>query len=287
MNITYRKKTITMINNCFLFLIIVFFSCEQPAENQKLLQEKQTFEQADIYEKIEKEIQLVNDSSFIYENNPYSTFDISSYTENATKDLVNFINEYNLNPDFIKGLKNNASLENTKTYSYGYWSGGTRGFITYSILTIKRGSKFLAANLSENIEARFDSIIKLNDEFYLLLGGDKADGSAYDNIAYVIRLTDKIDVTYPAFVNRPFLNFSNGTYKYDNSKSLLIFQGEDYERIDEIFNYKNKYRKYSSDSLSSIELYKMIKGERYFDTKSFILQFNGKNFERFDKNEEE
>ena len=274
----------------FLFLIITLYSCNQNRQETKNTSEKQeqTFDYSDTYDELEKKIQVVIDSGQIYEFNPNSTFDIISYTENTTKDIVNFINKYNKNPDSIKGLEKNVDFENIKTYSYGFWSGGTRGFVTYSILTINKDNSFFAANISENIEARFDSIIKFDKEFYLLLGGDKAYSNAYSNIAYLVKITDnRIDLKYPAFVNRPFLSFYNGTYEYDNSTKLLKFKGEDYEKIHAVFSYKDKYRKYADDSLSSKKLYEMIRGDRYYDTKSFVLRFNGGNFERFDKEDEE
>lgn len=269
----------------FIFLMFILHSCN--LNRQETKKQEQTFDYSDSYERMEKKIQIVIDSGQIYEFNPNSTFDIISHTENTTKDIVNFINTYNKNPDSIKGLKKNAEIKNIKTYSYGFWSGGTRGFVTYSILTINKNNSFLAANISENIEARFDSIIKLNNEFYLLLGGDKAYSSTYSSIAYLVKITDKIDLEYPAFANRPFLSFYNGTYEYDKSTKLLKFQGESHEKIHEIFNYKDKYRKFANDSLSSEKLYKMIRGERYFETKSFVLKFNGKNFERFDNEADE
>jgi len=272
-----------------LFLTVILFSCNQKRQETKNISEnqEQTFDYSDTYEKLEKKIQVVIDSGQIYEFNPNSTFDIISFTENTTKDIVNFINKYNKKPDSIKSLEKNAEFENIKTYSYGFWSGGTRGFVTYSILTIEKENSFIAANISENIQARFDSIIKLDNELYLLLGGDKAYSSAYSNIAYLVRITDRIDLEYPAFVNRPFLNFYNGTYEYDFKTKLLKFIGEDYERLDEVFGYKDKYTKYADDSLSSNKLYEMIKGERYYDTKCFVLKFNGKTFERFDKKDDE
>lgn len=264
-------------------------SCSQKKQETKFVLEnkEQTFDFSNSYEQLEKKIQVVIESSQIYEFNPNSTFDIIGHTENTTKDIVNFINKYNKNPDSIKGLEKNAELENVKIYSYGFWSGGTRGFVTYSILTIEKENSFIAANISENIQARFDSIIKLDKEFYLLLGGDKAYSSAISSIAYLVKITDKIDLEYPAFVNRPFLNFYNGEYEYDSKTKLLKFKGEGYERLDEVFGYKDKYTKFADDSLSSKKLSEMIKGERYYDTKSFVLKFNEKYFERFDKQDNE
>lgn len=264
-------------------------SCSQKKQETKFVLEnkEQTFDFSNSYEQLEKKIQVVIDNSQIYEFNPNSTFDIIGHTENTTKDIVNFINKYNKNPNSIKGLEKNAELENVKIYSYGFWSGGTRGFVTYSILTIEKENSFIAANISENIQARFDSIIKLDEEFYLLLGGDKAYSSVISSIAYLVKITDKIDLEYPAFVNRPFLNFYNGEYAYDFKTKLLKFKGEDYERLDEVFGYKDKYTKFADDSLSSKKLSEMIKGERYYDTKCFVLKFNGKYFERFDKQDNE
>jgi hypothetical protein len=282
-------KTDTLMKLIPLLLICFLCSCSPKKQETKFVSEnkEQTFDFSNTYEQLEKKIQVVIDSSQIYEFNPNSTFDIIAHTENTTKDIVNFINKYSKNPDSIKGLKKNAEFENLKIYSYGFWSGGTRGFVTYSILTIETENSFIAANISENIQAGFDSIIKLDKEFYLLLGGDKAYSNAISSIAYLVKITDKIDLEYPAFVNRPFLNFYNGEYEYDFKTKLLKFKGEDYERLDEVFGFKDKYTKFSDDSLSSKKLSEMIKGERYYDTKSFVLKFNGKHFERFDKQDNE
>lgn len=270
-------------------LVVLLFSCNQKSlEKRNVLQsQEKTFEFSNTYEQLEKKIQVVIDSGQVYEFNPNSSFDIISYTENTTKDIVNYINNFNKNPDSIKGLEKNVEFENVKIYNYGFWSGGTRGFVTYSILTLEKENSYIAANISENIQARFDSIIKLDKEYYLLLGGDKAYSSAISSIAYLVKITDKVDLEYPAFVNRPFLNFYNGEYEYDFKTKLLKFKGEDYERLDKVFGYKDKYTKFADDSLSSKKLYEMIKGERYYDTKSFVLKFNGKHFERFDKQDEE
>lgn len=263
----------------------IVFSCNPKSQEKKHVFDKQ--EKIVDYQtssaELEQKIQVLVDSNQLQEFNPNSTFDIVSYTENTTKDIVNFINKYHQDPETIKGLEMNAALENIKIYSYGYWSRGTRGFVTHSILTIEKENSFFAANISENIEARFDSIIKLNNEFYLFLGGDKAYSSAYSNIAYVVRITDKIDLKYPAFVNRPFLNFYNGQYEYDFKTKLLKFTGENYEQLDKVFGYKDKYAKFADDSMASTKLFEIIQGERYYNTKSFVLKFNGKHFERSDK----
>lgn len=283
LNTDTQMKLIPLLLICFLC------SCSPKKQETKIVSENKelTFDFSNTYELLEKKIQVVIDSSQIYEFKPNSTFDIIAHTENTTKDIVNFINKYNKNPDSIKGLEKNAEFENVKIYSYGFWSGGTRGFVTYSILTVEKENSFIAANISENIQARFDSIIKMDKEFYLLLGGDKAYSSAVSSIAYLVKISDKIDLEYPAFVNRPFLNFYNGEYAYDFKTKLLKFKGEDYERLDEVFGYKDKYTKFADDSLSSKKLSEMIKGERYYDTKCFVLKFNGKYFERFDKQDNE
>jgi hypothetical protein len=99
-----------------------------------------------------------------------------------------------------------------------------------------------------------------------------------------IKITDVIDLNYPAFVDRPFLNFYNGEYTYKNN--LLKFETEMTQNLKDVFLHKDKYRKFAKDSISSNKLYEMINGVRYYDNKSFILRFNGKNFERYDKKDE-
>ncbi|HRN80277.1 MAG TPA: hypothetical protein PLR46_08335 [Ferruginibacter sp.] len=271
-----------------LFVTISLISCNPNATdtNQYADTPNPTSVNTEASMQLEQRIQMIIDSSTIYISDPHSTFNITAHTEATTQELVHFINNQQTNPENIKGLEKNATFENISTYSYGYWSGGTRGFITYSILTVQKDNRFYAANISSEIEARFDSIIPLNDSLFLLLGGDKAYSSAYAHIAYMVKITDTIDIHYPAFINRPFLNFYNGAYTYNQHTKQLMFQGEIRERIDEVFAYPDKYRHYANDSVSSVKLYEMIRGIRYDETKSFVLQFNGKHFERLDaKNE--
>lgn len=269
-------------------LIIIFCACNQNKQAAKSSSEEKAaiINYSATLDQLEQRIKVVADSINIYEFNPNAQFDISAYIDSTSQDIVHFINTYQINPDSIKGLKRDVVFDNMKIYSYGFWSGGTRGFITYSILTINKGNAFLATNLAETIEGQYDSIVKLDNEFYLFFGGDKAYSNTYYNLAYLIKINDKIDLDYPAFVNRPFLNFYNGTYEYDPNTKLLKFQGERHEPISETFNDKAKYRKYAEDSLAAEQLYEMIEGELYYDTKSFVLKFNGKNFERYDQDDE-
>ncbi|GEM_PF-1933327 len=267
-----------------LFLTLGFCACNQNRPGGKTVTEpkESTFNYSVTLEQLEQKIQVVNDSINIYEYNPYARFNLTDYTDSTTQDIVHFINTYPINPDSIKGLKRNVAFDNIEIYSYGFWSGGTRGFITYSILTVNTDNTYLAANLAATIEGRYDSIVKLDHEFYLLLGGDKAYSNTYYSLAYLVKINDTIDLDYPAFVNRPFLNFYNGGYTYEPATKLLKFQGEDHESINEIFTYKEKYRKYANDSLAAKKLYELIIPARYYDTKSFVVKFNGKNFERYD-----
>jgi len=232
------------------------------------------------YVDLEQRIQVVLDSGQVYERNPNSTFDLATFTENTTRDMVHFITRYNGNPDSIRGLEKNAELGTLRTYSYGYWSGGTRGFVPHSILTVGRDSSFLAANLAQTIEARFDTIIQLSDELYLLFGTAKAYSNTHSHIAYVVRITEEIDTDYPAFVNRPFLNFYNGTYTYDRRTQLLSFQSEEHQRIEQVFSHTDKYGNYAKDALASQKLYELIRNENDGPTKRFQLQFINNRFER-------
>lgn len=223
------------------------------------------------------------DNQSAYEFSDFA-IDLDVVITNVSNDIVNFINTNSINPDSIKGLEKNAVLKNITTYSYGYWSGGTSGFVTYSILAVKKNGKYIAANLAENIEGKYDKIIKLNSDLFLFLGDDKAYSSARFYLAYVIKITDEIDLNYPAFIDRPFLNFYNGEYTYNNN--LLKFETEMTQNLKDVFLHEDKYRKFAKDSISSNKLYEMIKGIRYYENRNFILRFNGKNFERYDKKDE-
>lgn len=256
------KKTFLVLS-----FVLVFFSCERiTTEERKLL--------------LEDDIAVVNGFNGYFSD---LNFDISSFANKTSQNIVDFINETNITLDSIKGLTKDVAYKDISTYSMGYECGGTAGFIPHSILNYNLNGKNYSINISEDKEMKFDSIIRINKEFYLLLGGHKAYSNAHSEIAYIIKISDKqIDIDYPAFVNRPYLNFINGVYEYDSANAVLKFQGEEHQKIHEIFNHKDKYRKFAEDTISSRKLYEMIKGLRYFETKSFILKFNGNNFERID-----
>ncbi len=279
----------------------MFISCKQENSNSFQKNEKEVIKLEDkkdiIIEKryetnfkfsttkkeLEEKIQYVLDNQSAYEFSDFA-IDLDVVITNVSNDIVNFINTNSINPDSIKGLEKNAVLKNITTYSYGYWSGGTSGFVTYSILVVKKNGKYIAANLAENIEGKYDKIIKLNSDLFLFLGDDKAYSSARFYLAYVIKITDEIDLNYPAFIDRPFLNFYNGEYTYNNN--LLKFETEMTQNLKDVFLHEDKYRKFAKDSISSYKLYEMIKGIRYYENRNFILRFNGKNFERYDKKDE-
>src|SRR5690606_5515030 len=103
----------------------------------------------------------------------------------------------------------------------------------------------------------------LNSELYLLFGYDKAFGSTYSHVVHIVRITDEIDLEYPAFVNRPFLSFYNGKFEYDEVNKLLKFSGEEFENIREALASKEKYGRFTDDSLSSSQLYEILAGDSY------------------------
>jgi len=263
-------------------IVLIISGCNEQGPHAISTPEPQDtpFPYSKTYANLVQKIQVVLDSGQVYERNPGSTFDLASFTENTTLDIVHFINRYNGNPDSIRGLEKSAELGALRTYSYGYWSGGTRGFVTHSILTVIRDSSFIAANLAQEIEAYFDTIIQLSDHLYLLFGVAKAYSNTHSHIAYVVRITEEIDTEYPAFVNRPYLNFYNGTYTYDRRTKLLSFQSEDDQRIEQVFGNTDKYGKYAEDSLASQKLYELIRNENDGAVKQFQMQFIHNRFER-------
>lgn len=216
---------------------------------------------------------------WIYQPNK-SNIDITDLAEKLSDRIVSSINSqksYNLN----KILKLNAKLkkENIKIYSLGHDSGGTRGFINYPIIVWEgKNKKQCAFNLSKDIKCEFEEIHKLTNNLYLLIGYESGSGSGYQSIVYVIEIkNDKLNNKYCAFVNRPYLNFRNGKYSFNNKTKILYYKVDSTDNLDNIFYYADRYGEYVTDSITAKKMKLMIEDE-YYGKHFFKLKFDGKTF---------
>ena len=190
---------------------------------------------------------------------------------------INFQKSYILN----KILKLDTKLDNEKikVFSLGHDSGGTRGFINYPIIVWEGDNKKqYAFNLSNDIKCKFEEIHKLADNLFLLIGYESGSGAGYQSIAYVIEIkNDKLNNKYCGFVRRPYLNFRNGKYKFNNETKILDYKEGATDNLDNIFYYPDRYGEYVTDSITAKKMKLMIEDD-YYEKREFRLKFDGKSF---------
>src|SRR5690606_21739405 len=233
---------------------------------------------------IEKNVADLAGYMYQPENSEYYNDLIIEKVSEKTADLIEkTINLEKIDIAQIQGLSKNAELKNISVYSFGYDCGGTRGYITYPVIQWKNNNEPKAKDISLSMNFKVNQIVELNqsEELYLLIGYEKGDGSCHQSIAYVIKINENgMDLKYPAFIKRPYLNFCNGDFSYDHNKKILNFKMDkesNPEDLSNIFYYGDKYREFKNDTLSAKLLYEMI-AENYYQNKQFNLQFNGKHF---------
>ncbi len=140
-----------------------------------------------------------------------------------------------------------------------------------------------AAKLNEYTETEYDYLYPLDslNELFLLLGDTKGDGSCHFNYAYVIKIkNDEINLEFPAFGGRPYLNFCNGAFIFDEQeKELRYLLPQDYfhENLDETMYWFDHYKEFTKDSISGQKIIDAISRD-YYKTKSFQLKFDGSVF---------
>lgn len=190
---------------------------------------------------------------------------------------INSQKSYNLS----KILKLDTKLDNEKikVFSLGHDSGGTRGFINYPIIVWEGDNKKqYAFNLSNDIKCKFEEIHKLANNLFLLIGYESGSGAGYQSIAYVIEIkNDKLNNKYCGFVRRPYLNFRNGKYKFNNETKILDYKEGSTDNLDNIFYYPDRYGEYVTDSITVKKMKLMIEDD-YYEKRKFRLKFNGKSF---------
>lgn len=202
---------------------------------------------------------------------------------NSVDSFVNLINKEQIDISTILEFNKNVEFgKSIKIYSLDICIDGTRAMVHLPVIQWRNERQINAVNLSNYVECRFEKIIELNQskKIYLLLGDAKADGSCRFSYAYVIQINkNKIDLDYPAFHTRPYLNLCNGNYTFDKQTNLLKFSLTEgiLENIEPTFNWPDYYGKFSEDSLSGKKIFDKISFD-YFENKSFQLEFDGSTF---------
>lgn len=212
-----------------------------------------------------------------------TNIDVDDLAANLSDRIVASINSqksYNLS----KILKLDTKLDNEKikVFSLGHDSGGTRGFINYPIIVWEGDfKKQCAFNLSNDIKCKFEEIHKLANNLFLLIGYESGSGAGYQSIAYVIEIkNDKLNNKYYGFVRRPYINFRNGKYNFNNVTKILDYKEGATDNLDNIFYYPDRYGEYVTDSITAKKMKLMIEND-YYEKREFRLKFNGKSFVGF------
>lgn len=209
-----------------------------------------------------------------------TNIDVDDLAEKLSNRIVGSINsQKSYNFDEILKLDTKLEKEKIKVYSLGHDSGGTRGFINYPIIVWEdNNQKKYAFNLSNDIKCGFEEIHKLSDNLYLLIGYESGSGAGYQSIVYLIEIKkDKLNNKYCGFVKRPYLNFRNGKYSFNNKTKILEYKEGSTDNLDNIFYYPDRYGEYVTDSITAKKMKLMIEDD-YYEKREFRLKFNGKSF---------
>ena len=231
----------------------------------------------------EEKITLINKNVNLLKEISYEKLDNSEIEKisNQTTDLIsNLINNYQIDISKINGLKENLKLDNQiKIYSLSYVIQGNGYSTSFPVIQWKNKNKIYAYNLSKNIQCDFKKIIHLQNNLYLLIGVSKFE---IGEIAYVIEIDDdKMNLDYPGFSKRPFLNLNAGKFTYNISNNILKFKLDDFynkQGIIESFYNKDVYGKFCTDNFFQEEIGNLMSIE-YEEKGEFNLKFNGRSFE--------
>lgn len=212
-------------------------------------------------------------------------FDIDNYAKKTAVSLTKLFKQKFLDSNNLKDFKNlslsaksNDSLQ-VHIYSFGYNSGGSRGWITHPIIQWRdKNGIHHAYNLSQSINCRFFQIHKLTTNkgnLYLLIGSEKGNSSTVQNIAYVIKIDERnVFSNYKAFINRSYINLPNSELTFDDkTQTLKCISDADNEK----FTLHLEYIKPTGDTTATRKLIQMFSRE-YNET--ICLKFIGGKFVR-------
>lgn len=244
----------------YIFLLtIIVFSCK--SKNDRVAE-------------VNSNIQMLKK----YRYSPNDNFNATELSNKTANLIVYLTNNDNYKIENFTGLELSSEIKNKiKIYNFGYDGGGTGRFINYPIIQWMYNNRLYAFNFSTILNCKFDKIIDLKNDLFLLIGHD--DGSIYQSVAYIIEIkNDKINLDYKAFINRPLLVFNNGEFNYNEKTKVLnfVFNKGYHDDLNAVF-YSDEYGKFKNDTITAMKLKEMIEDEYYKDSK-FHLVFNGRRF---------
>lgn len=182
---------------------------------------------------------------------------------------------------------------NIRIYNFGYDCGGTRGSITHSVIQYTNDAgKLYTYDISRKINCRFFKIFLLQDDLYLLFGDEKAYGGCRTQTAYIIQFKGNyLILDYPAFIDRPDLNFCNVAFDYNQKTKVLTTQArliefsdgtKSYERpfeLQSVYEDKNERNKWYSflaiDYKNGNSILKFKNGTFHKTRKNNFIEFLG------------
>jgi hypothetical protein len=213
-----------------------------------------------------------------YHYAPNETINPIELSEKTANLIVDLTNNENYKIENFAGLELNVEVKNkVKIYSFGFDGGGTGGSVFYSIIQWNHNKRRYTFRFSNVLNYKFDKIIVLKNDLYLLIGHDA--GSIYQSLAYVVEIkNDTINLDYAAFINRPYLVFNNGEFIFNEKTKVLsfIFNEGYHDDLNTVF-YSNEYGKFKNDTITAKKLKEMIE-EQYYKDNRFHLVFNDKTF---------
>mgnify|MGYP000359392567 CR=1 FL=1 len=184
---------------------------------------------------------------------------------------------------FLEFKKDVEFEHKIKIYSVVESVDGSMGWTEYPILQYLSNGRPKAVSLHKYHYFGFSKIHALNESkgLYLMIGGRDGHGFRDINVAHVFQLSaDTVNLEYPAFGNRPYLNFCDGEFSYSTKDKELKFQLEQEairENLEEILYWRDRYGEFSSDTNSAILIFNHIKRE-YWKEREFNLEFDGNGF---------
>lgn len=216
------------------------------------------------------------------------SFDIDQFSLSMADRLTAYLKEHeltNAQSDSI-GFElciDKVEFNAVKLYNFNYHSGGTRGLISHPIIQwISLDGELCSYNLSKNINCYFSEIYSLSSSdktLYILLGQESGSGACVQNIVYCIEINNnRLIVTNPIFVNRPYINFCNISFEFKQSTEELIGFDE-YDMSDDLKARVEEQGIYSESNSMNQVLVGLLDG-LYSESETILLKFNGEKFEK-------
>ena len=264
--------------NKLIFIVLLFFLDIRFGSAQDTTRHYHTLKR-----QLKTELSFLNDYKFSYN----SSIDIDKYCGHTASKLVEFLSLPQTNKLNLKEFKNlnlSASTKDSirvRIYDFGYHCGGSRGWITHSIVQWRGlNDKLCAYNLTKKVYCQFHEIYKLKSNsgnFYLLIGDEQGNSHAIQYIVYVVKFDgNRIFVNHKAFINRAYINFTDTEITFNSKTQILQLKAE--EGYNESNNpFGGRYLNNNEDSVANKKLIRLL--SREYD-EPVCLKFNGSRFIR-------